>query len=95
MAGGAEQALWLQRFFSEHDNIRAALGWLIRTGNADWGLRLARALSQFWLQHAHPAEGRDWIAALLKLPGGSAAIEDVGARPPPPSVTARRLRIRD
>ena len=72
MAGGAEQAQWLERFFSEHDNIRAALGWLTRTGNADWGLRLALALSQFWLEHAHPTEGREWIAALLKLPGGSA-----------------------
>jgi predicted ATPase/serine/threonine protein kinase len=71
MVGGAEQALWLERFFSEHDNIRAALGWLTRTGNADWGLRLARALSHFWLEHAHPTEGRDWIAALLKLPSGS------------------------
>jgi len=74
IAGGAEQALWLERFFSEHDNIRAALGWLTRTGNAEWGLRLARALSQFWMEHSHPTEGREWIAALLKLPGGSAAM---------------------
>jgi len=71
LADGAEQTLWMERFFSEHDNIRAALGWLIQTGNADWGLRLARAVSQFWLQHAHPTEGLDWITALLKLPGGS------------------------
>jgi tetratricopeptide (TPR) repeat protein len=75
MAGGAEQALWLERFFAEHDNIRAALGWLTRTGNADWGLRLARALSQFWMEHSHPTEGREWIAALLKLPRGSAAMK--------------------
>jgi len=72
IAGGVEQALWLERFFAEHDNIRAALGWLTRTGNAEWGLRLARSLSQFWIEHAHPTEGREWIAALLKLPGGSA-----------------------
>jgi predicted ATPase/tetratricopeptide (TPR) repeat protein/tRNA A-37 threonylcarbamoyl transferase component Bud32 len=72
MAAGAEQALWLERFFSELDNIRAALGWLTRTGDADWGLRLALALSQFWMEHAHPTEGREWITALLKLPGGSA-----------------------
>ncbi|MGO9262855.1 MAG: protein kinase domain-containing protein [Bryobacteraceae bacterium] len=72
MAGGAEQAQWLERFFSEHDNNRAALGWLTRAGNAEWGLRLALALSHFWLEHAHPTEGREWIAALLKLPGGSA-----------------------
>ena len=72
IAGGAEQPLWLERFFSEHDNIRAALAWLTRAGNAEWGLRLARALSQFWIEHSHPSEGREWIAALLKLPGGSA-----------------------
>src|SRR5260370_11882599 len=72
MAGGAGQALWLERFFAENDNIRAALAWLTRTGNADWGLRLAQALSQFWLEHAHPTEGREWITALLELPGGSA-----------------------
>jgi len=72
MAGGAEQALWLERFFSEHDNNRAALGWLTGTGNAEWGLRLALALSHFWLEHAHPTEGRQSIAALLKLPSGSA-----------------------
>jgi tetratricopeptide (TPR) repeat protein len=74
IAGGGEQALWLERFFSEHDNIRAALGWLTRSGRADWGLRLARALSQFWMEHSHPTEGREWIAALLKLPGGNAAM---------------------
>jgi predicted ATPase/serine/threonine protein kinase len=72
MAGGSEQALWLERFFAEHDNIRVALGWLITTGNADWGLRLALAISQFWLEHAHPTEGRQFMAALLKLPNGSA-----------------------
>jgi len=71
MVGGSEQAQWLERFFSEHDNLRAALGWLTRTGNTEWGLRLARSLSQFWLEHAHPTEGREWIAALIKLPGGS------------------------
>jgi predicted ATPase len=74
IAGGAEQALWLERFSSEHDNIRAALGWLTRTGNADWGLRLARDLSHFWLEHAHPTEGREWLGALLKLPNGNATM---------------------
>ncbi len=72
VAGGAEQALWLERFFGEHDNLRAALGWLSRTGNAEWGFRLARALSQFWMEHSHPSEGREWFLALLKLPGSSA-----------------------
>jgi predicted ATPase/serine/threonine protein kinase len=72
--GGPEQASWVERFFAEHDNIRAALEWLTRTGNTEWGLRLVRGVSQFWLEHAHPAEGRERIAALLKLPGGSPSL---------------------
>jgi predicted ATPase len=71
MSGDSAQALWLERFFCEHDNIRAALGWLIRTGNAVWGLRLALALSHFWLEHAHPSEGRQCIADLINLPTGT------------------------
>jgi len=74
MYSGSEQAVWLERFFAEHDNIRAALAWLTVTGNAEWGLRLVRALSQFWVEHAHPAEGRQRVAALLKLPGASAPL---------------------
>jgi predicted ATPase len=72
IAGTAEQPLWVEQFFSEHDNIRTALGWLVRTDNAEWGLRLGRALAQFWIEHAHPSEGQEWTAALLNLPGGSA-----------------------
>ena len=37
LANGTEQALWMERFFSEHDNIRAALGWLIQTGKRRLG----------------------------------------------------------
>ena len=47
---GAEEAAahpeWLDRFEVEHDNFRAALEYLIKTGDADWGLRLGAALFQ-------------------------------------------------
>jgi predicted ATPase len=74
ITGGPEQALWVERFFAEHDNLRAALAWLTRTGNVNWGLRLVGGFSQFWMEHAYPAEGRERIAELLKLPGGSMAL---------------------
>ena len=39
---------WLENFVREHDNFRAALDYLIETGDADWGLRLGAALFRFW-----------------------------------------------
>src|SRR6202044_797120 len=42
------QAAWLDRLEIETQNFRAALEWLIETGNAAWGLRLGVALFRFW-----------------------------------------------
>jgi predicted ATPase len=69
---GAEGAEWLERFTLEHDNLRAALGWLTNTGDADWGLRLGTALFRFWEMREYLAEGRDRLGKLLKLPGAAA-----------------------
>lgn len=60
---------WLDRFEVEHDNFRMALDYLIKTGDADWGLRLGAALFRFWETREYLAEGRDAIARLLKLEG--------------------------
>jgi predicted ATPase/serine/threonine protein kinase len=62
---------WLDRFELEHDNFRTALDYLIKTGDADWGLRLGAALFRFWETREHLAEGRDAIARLLALPGAA------------------------
>jgi predicted ATPase len=70
--GGAEASEWLERFTLEHDNFRAALEWLIKTGDAEWGLRLGAALFRFWEMGEYLAEGRDRLGKLLKLTGGSA-----------------------
>jgi predicted ATPase len=73
---GAEDAVlhpeWLDRFEVEHDNLRAALDYLIKTGDADWGLRLGAALFHFWETREHLKEGRDAIARLLALEGAAA-----------------------
>ena len=63
---------WLDRFEVEHDNFRAALDYLIKTGDADWGLRLGAALFRFWETREHFTEGRDAIARLLALEGAAA-----------------------
>jgi len=70
--GGAEAGEWLERFTLEHDNFRASLEWLTKTGDADWGLRLGAALFRYWETREYLAEGRDRLGKLLKIPGAGA-----------------------
>ena len=68
----AAQPEWLDRFEVEHENFRLAIDYLIKTGDAEWGLRLGAALFRFWETREHLAEGRDAIARLLALEGAAA-----------------------
>lgn len=61
---------WLERFDQEQHNFREALEFLIRTRDADWGMRLGSALFRFWELREHFAEGRAFLDRLLKLGGG-------------------------
>jgi predicted ATPase len=63
---------WLDRFELEHDNFRWALDYLIKTGDAEWGLRLGAALFRFWETREHLTEGRDSITRLLAMEGTAA-----------------------
>ena len=65
----AEREAWLHRCQREHDNHRAALDHLISTGDSDWALRLALALSDYWDRREHRLEGHARFEAILKLPG--------------------------
>ena len=51
----------------EHDNVRAALAYLIGDGHDPMlGVRLALAVSRYWFDRGYTAEGAHWIEAGLK-----------------------------
>jgi tetratricopeptide (TPR) repeat protein len=69
---GPEQAAWLTRLETEHDNLRAALAWSLQCPDdegARAALRLCGVLEQFWEAHGHLQEGRQWCAVALASEG--------------------------
>jgi predicted ATPase len=62
---GSGQAIWLERLESEHDNFRTILAWLCAADNVEKALRLATALSGFWLTRGHLGEARAWLEQIL------------------------------
>jgi tetratricopeptide (TPR) repeat protein len=66
--GKEESPEWLAHFAREHDNFRAALDFLLKSGQAEWGLRMSLGLFHFWERAEHLTEGRKWLAAFLELP---------------------------
>jgi predicted ATPase/class 3 adenylate cyclase len=71
---GARQVEWLARLEYEHDNMRAALRWARESNQAEVGLRLAGALSQFWNMRGYLSEGREQLAGVLALEGAGSSI---------------------
>lgn len=62
---GPDQFAWLDRIEREHDNLRAALRWLVACDDPDLVLRLTTALSWFWEIRGYWNEGRAWMDAAL------------------------------
>jgi predicted ATPase/DNA-binding CsgD family transcriptional regulator/transcriptional regulator with XRE-family HTH domain len=63
---GHDQRTWYLRLDREHDNLRAALRWLLDQDDPaeqEAALRLAGALGDFWWRRGYHAEGRRWLEA--------------------------------
>ena len=65
---GPAQLAWYDRLESEHDNLRAALHWMVESPHADTelALRLTTALTEFWHSREYRAEARRWLDAALE-----------------------------
>jgi predicted ATPase/DNA-binding CsgD family transcriptional regulator len=66
---GGRQAAWLGRLETEHDNLRAAMRFLLEEGEVESAARLAWALWLFWWYHGHHAEGRRFADEILARGG--------------------------
>ena len=75
---GPDQGSWLARLDTEHDSLRAALGWAGERGAGEERLRLTGALWRFWYMRGHLSEGRRWLAiALAGSEQGSPAVRAI------------------
>ena len=68
---GKDRVVWLARLEADYDNLRAAMDWAERTGDASTGLRTAAAIWRFWQQRGRLSEGRARLERLLAMPGAA------------------------
>jgi non-specific serine/threonine protein kinase len=61
----SESAWWLDRLEVEHDNLRAALGWILDRDQSEPALALCVALSGFWTNRGHWTESRAWFGRAI------------------------------
>jgi predicted ATPase/DNA-binding CsgD family transcriptional regulator len=70
---GSDQARWLTRLQTEHDNLRAALSWSLgEKRDLGFGVRLAAALWPFWFARGYLSEGRRWLESAVSQSGHAA-----------------------
>lgn len=63
---GPRQVEWLSLLSEEHDNLRAAFGWLLERGEVEAVAHLAASLQLFWWIRGYHVEGRRWMEEALK-----------------------------
>jgi predicted ATPase/class 3 adenylate cyclase/DNA-binding CsgD family transcriptional regulator len=68
----AGKGRWLERLQREHENLRAALAWLMEHKEQEAALRLCGALWRFWWVRGHVSEGRSELSRALSTSEGVA-----------------------
>jgi non-specific serine/threonine protein kinase len=76
---GHGQLLWLERLSTEHDDLRAAIRWLLEEGEWEMAVHLGWELYLFWWIRGHFTEGRRWMERALEK-GGAAMRPSYRAR---------------
>jgi len=69
---GPQQAVWFGRLEKAHDNLRAAMNWLLERREVARALRLGTALWWFWYAQAYLHEGWNVLERALESPEGVA-----------------------
>jgi predicted ATPase/DNA-binding SARP family transcriptional activator/DNA-binding CsgD family transcriptional regulator len=62
---GPREGLWVGRLKEEHDNLRAALSWVLERRETELGQRFGAALWRFWYNRDYLSEGRRWLERIL------------------------------
>ena len=62
---GPQTGAWMRRLEQEHDNLRAAMGWLLERGKAAMALRMGTALRWFWELNYSYHEGWSFLEQAL------------------------------
>ena len=80
---GPGQLTWLGRLETEHDNLGAAMSWLVDQGHLDQATQLFLMTWRFWWLHGHLAEfarpGDEMVAGSEDLPPYQHALALTGA----------------
>ena len=77
---GPDAAQWNDRLEREHDNLRAALTWIVENDQGELGLRMIIALWRFWQVRGHLIEAADRIERVLAMPSVSSQPPELRAR---------------
>jgi predicted ATPase/DNA-binding SARP family transcriptional activator/DNA-binding XRE family transcriptional regulator len=80
---GHDGPAWLQRFETEHDNLRAVVEWALGLGHPDDAqatLSLLGGMTWYWNVRGHLADGRRWLERAVNDPRLASVAPDVRAR---------------
>jgi predicted ATPase/DNA-binding CsgD family transcriptional regulator len=70
---GPQQSTWITKLEREQENLRTALAWLMKQGEAELALRFCGALGWFWYLRGYWSEGRRWLQGALGLAQASSS----------------------